>query len=93
MTEDRRANPALLFLKQYWFLICFTFVAVAAVARLYFSVEYIQKAVNPDAVVEWRVEDALFKQKNEIRWCLQKANERALAKASLDPAMFMECAD
>ncbi len=71
-TEDRRSNPALAFLKHYWFLIVFTLSAVGAVTTLWFEVQYVVRTINPSALIEYNKTQAILSTKREIRWCLGK---------------------
>jgi hypothetical protein len=89
MTEQRRSNPALEFLKGYWFLILFSFSGIGVMANLYFEVTYMAKALNPDTMIEYNKEQAILSTKREIRWCLGKM---ALNGPVNKPAM-LNCAD
>ena len=69
---ERRKNHALEFLKAYWFLIVFSAGAMGTVANLYFEIQYIAKAVNPDSIAEYGKEQAILETKRQVRWCLGK---------------------
>lgn len=71
--SERRVNHALEFLKSYWFLVAFTFGAIGTMATLWFRVEFVIQAVNPDSITEYQTEQAILSTKREIRWCLGKA--------------------
>ena len=52
------------------------------------KLDYATRAVNPEAVVEYRVKEAVLSTKREMRWCL--------GKAALEGKMALEalrCAD
>lgn len=89
MSEDRRTNPALMFLKQYWFLILFSLSAVGAVTTLWFEVQYVVRTINPQALIEYNKEQAVLSTKREIRWCLNKL----AANGAIDRKLMLECAD
>lgn len=90
MTEimDRRANPAMAFIKTYWFLIVFGLSVMGGGITLWFKVEYVVQLVNPQTIVEHREKSAILSTKREIRWCLGKA---ALDRKTALEAL--ECAD
>lgn len=89
MTE-RRQNPALAFVKQYWFLIAFTLSAMGVVITLWFEVQYVVRAVNPDTLIEYNKGQAILSTKREIRWCLGKL---AVKDLPIDKAQMLECAN
>ena len=87
--SDRRINHALEFLKQYWFLALFTMGPVGTVATLWFKIEYVVAAVNPETIVEYRVQESIKESKREARWCLSKL----IMTQTSEPIKYLECAD
>lgn len=87
--SERRTNPAVEFLKQYWFLIVFSLSAMGVVITLWFEVQYVVRAVNPDTLIEYNKEQAILSTKRDIRWCLGKL----AANGPIDKRSMLECAD
>ncbi len=89
MAEDRRFNPALEFLKTYWFLILFTIGAMGTLTTMWFRLEYVVAAVNPEAMVEYSIEQTIEHTKTEIYRCLNTL----LWKGNIVPGDVLGCAE
>lgn len=88
MSDERRTNPAMQFLKTYWFLILFTFGAMGTVANLYFEVTFMSRMLNPDTLIEYNREQAIKDTKTEIYRCLSTL----MHERESGPKAFLECA-
>jgi len=65
-------NHIAMWFKTWWFAIVFGLGLVGSVITLYTDVQFIRKAVKPESLAEYGVEQAKIEQKREVRWCLTK---------------------
>ena len=76
-------------LKSWWFLILFGVSLLGGLITMWFELQFVIKAVNPEAIATYQVEQAVKEQKQEIRWCVQKL---LMAKDG-GPRLLLECTD
>jgi hypothetical protein len=88
MTEQTSHIAA--WFKTWWFLIVFGISIISTLISMWFELQFVVKAVNPDSITEYGIDQARLETKREIRWCLGKL---AVAGAAIDRKTVLECAD
>jgi hypothetical protein len=90
--KKRRAdvNHAAAFIKAWWFFIIFVLGAIGAMTTLWFDVQFVVRAVNPDSLAGQRVNEAIRETREDTRWCLQKLFMKPETKTE---ANVMACTD
>jgi len=94
MTETRREadkqqNHVALFFKTWWFLLMAGFSGAGILISMWFQLQYVIAAVNPDSLAEYGVIQAKLEVKREVRWCLVKL----VWSTELSRVKVLECAD
>lgn len=75
--------------KTWWFLILFGMSLVGILASMWFQLQFVIAAVNPEAIAEYRVQEAQLAQKRQIRWCIGKL----MLSKDYTVKSVLECAD
>lgn len=89
MSGQSHTNHALQFIKAYWFLIIFSLSGIGVLITMWFELQFVIKAVNPESLADYKVEQSVLSTKREIRWCLGKL----VATGEMEPNAVLECAD
>lgn len=83
-------NHAISLIRQNWAMLVFGCAVVGSLITMYFQLQFVIAAVNPESIAEFRVETAVLETKRHIRWCLGKM----LIEGGSPPAKhILECAD
>jgi len=76
--------------KSWWFAIAFGLSVLGVSITTWFQLQFVIAAVNPEAIAEYEVRQAVLEVKREVRWCLGKLliDGQPISKQSV-----LKCAD
>ena len=86
---DRRLSAIRPFIRAYWGLIIAGFAISGALITLWFDMQYVLTIINPQTVLEIKLERQELETRQEFRWCISKL---ALGGV-IHKADMMDCGD
>jgi len=70
--DDRRSSAIRQFIRAYWGMIIVGFAVSGALITLWFDMQYVLTIINPQTVLEIKLERQELEARQEFRWCLTK---------------------